>query len=165
MAKKTKNSQKTPENAPAIHVICQNRRAKFDYALEDQFEAGLVLTGSEVKSLRQGRANLSDAYGDLRGGEVFLLQAQIEPYDKGGYANHEAKRPRKLLLHRDEIKKIIGKVQTKGYTLVPMRLYFKNGRAKLAMALGTGKKQIDKRQTIKERLVGREMDRALKNKR
>lgn len=143
-------------------LICENRKARFDYELQDKMEAGLVLTGSEVKSLRQGKANLTDAYADIKNGELFLLQAHIEPYEKGGYANHEPKRPRKLLLHKNEIKKLIGTLQTKGLTLVPLKLYFKNGRVKAALALGAGKKTIDKRNTIKDRDVKRDLDRAIK---
>lgn len=157
-----KKGQKSKDDG-GYKLICDNRKAKFNYQLQDRFEAGLVLTGSEVKSLRAGKANLTDAYADVRNAEVFLLQAHIEPYEMGGYANHEPKRKRKLLLHRDEIEKLIGKIKTKGLSLIPTKMYFKKGRAKIELALGTGKKVHDKRQTIKDREVGREMDRALKN--
>lgn len=145
-----------------IKVVCQNRRAHFDYQLGERFEAGLVLTGSEVKSLRLGKVSLSDAYADVRDGEAYLVQANIEPYEKGGYANHEPKRKRKLLLHKQELQKLTVRVQTKGETLIPVRLYFKNSHAKVELALGTGKKSHDKRQAIKERETGRELDRTMR---
>jgi len=168
MSKKQKNNpvkntpKKKPAVAQAIKIICQNRKASFNYQLTDKYEAGMVLTGSEVKSLRMGKANLTDAYGDIRGNEVFLVQANIEPYDKGGYANHEPKRRRKLLMHRKEINTLIGKIQAKGLTLVPTKMYFKAGKAKVEMALGTGKKTYDKRHDIKTREVKKEMDRHVK---
>lgn len=145
-----------------IKLVCENRKARFDYHLQERFEAGLVLTGSEVKSLRLGKANLTEAYADIRQNEAWLLQAHIEPYEKGGYANHEPKRRRKLLLHKSEIKPLIGKTQIKGFTLIPLKIYFKNGRAKVELALASGKKLHDKRQSIKEREIGREMKRAMK---
>lgn len=165
MAKVVKNSSKDsskPANNEGSKLVCENRKAKFDYQLHDRFEAGLVLTGSEVKSLRAGKANLTDAYADVRQNEVWLLQAHIEPYDKGGYANHVPKRPRKLLLNRDEISRLFGKTKTKGMSLIPLRIYFKKGMAKAELALATGKKTHDKRQDIKARDVGREMARAMK---
>lgn len=165
MTKKKHPKESQPKERKAQAVVCQNRRAKFDYHLEERFEAGLALTGSEVKSLRKGKANLSDAYAEIRGNEAFLIQANIEPYDKGGYANHEPKRKRKLLLHKKEIQKLIGKTQIKGKTLVPTKIYFKNGYAKVEIALGSGKQTIDKRQTIKDREIGRDMQRAMRRKR
>ena len=156
--KKSKKEAK----ADGIKVVCENRRARFDYHLGERFEAGLVLTGSEVKSLRLGKVNLSDAYADVRDGKAFLVQASIEPYEKGGYANHEPKRKRKLLLHHQEIQKLTDRVQTKGETLIPTRLYFKNSRAKVELALGTGKKSHDKRQAIRERETSRELDRSMR---
>lgn len=156
MAKKEKNKKEKS------NIICENRKARFDYAILDTFEAGMVLTGSEIKSLRQGKANLTNAYADIRNGEAFLLQAHINPYEKGGYANHEPERKRKLLLHKDEIDSLFGKVKEKGQTLVPLKMYFKNGRAKLLLGLGTGKKTHDKRATIKEREVKRDLNRTLK---
>lgn len=161
MGKKSKSKKKSKSDS-SIKIVCDNRKAKFNYHLEDKFEAGLVLTGSEVKSLRAGKANLNDAYADIRGNEAWLLQAHIAPYEKGGYANHEPKRKRKLLMHKAEIKRLIGKTQAKGLTLVPLKMYFKNGKAKVQLALGSGKKMHDKRRVIKEREVGREMDRAMK---
>jgi len=154
--------KKQTSKKSSIKIVCENRKARFNYHLEDKMEAGLVLTGSEVKSLRLGKANLTDAYADIRNNEAFLLQAHIQPYEKGGYANHEPKRVRKLLLHKKEINRLIGKTQAKGFTLVPTKLYFKKGHVKVELALGTGKKDHDKRQTIKDREAGREMARALK---
>lgn len=162
MAKQQKESAKKPTVHSGMKMVCENRKARFDYQLSDFIEAGMVLTGSEVKSLRAGKANLTDAYGEIRGNEAFLLQAHIEPYDKGGYSNHEPKRRRKLLLHKTEINKLIGKTQIKGLTLVPIKIYFKNGRAKVEMALGIGKKAHDKRADTKTREVNREMSRAIR---
>ena len=162
MAQKKKKKKTSKEDSSGIKIICQNRKARFNYQLHDKLEAGLVLTGSEVKSLRLGKANLTDAYGDIRQNEAYLYQANIEPYDKGGYVNHVPKRRRKLLHHAQEIKWLIGKTQAKGMTLVPLKMYFKNGKAKVELALGTGKKVYDKRQTIKERDVKKEMKRAMK---
>lgn len=156
--KKSKKTAKTGGMKP----VCENRKARFDYQLGERFEAGLVLTGSEVKSLRAGKMSLSDSYADVRDGEAYLVQSNIEPYDKGGYANHEPKRRRKLLLHKQEIQKLETRVQTKGETLVPLRVYFKDSRAKVELALGTGKKAHDKRQAIKERETGRELDRSMR---
>lgn len=148
-----------------MKIICENRKARFNYQLGERFEAGLVLTGSEVKSLRAGKVSLTDAYADIRDGEAFLVQAHIAPYEKGGYANHEPKRKRKLLLHKKEIQKLIGKTQAKGFSLIPTKMYFKNSKAKVELALGSGKKSHDKRQSIKERETGREMDREMKRAR
>lgn len=163
MAKKTKTpSAPTSKPIPAIKIICDNRKAKFDYHFEERMEAGLVLTGSEVKSLRAGKANLTNAYADIRNHEVFLLQAHIAPYDKGGYANHEATRKRKLLLHKAEIAKLIGKIQMKGMTLVPLKMYFKSSKAKVELALAIGKQDHDKRAATKEREVNRDLRRVMK---
>ena len=140
--------------------IARNRRARHDYHILDVFEAGLVLTGTEVKSLRDGKANIGDAYGVVKNGELWLLNMHVSAYDKGGYANHEPDRTRKLLLHRKEIRRLIGAVDREGLTLVPLEIYFKNGVAKVALALGKGKKAHDKRDTIKEREAEREMARA-----
>ncbi len=145
-------------------LICENRKARFDYHLNDFYEAGLVLTGSEVKSLRAGKANLTDGYVTIRQNEAWLLQAHIEPYEKGGYANHEPKRQRKLLLHRSEIAKLIGLSQVKGQTLVPLKMYFKKGKVKVYFAVATGKKDHDKREDIKKRDSQREVAKALKSK-
>lgn len=139
--------------------IARNKRARFDYHLLETFEAGIVLRGTEVKSLREGKANISDAYGIVRDGEVFLLNAHIQPYESRGYANHEPAATRKLLLHRKEIRRLIGAVEREGLTLIPLELYFKKGVAKVALALAKGKKLHDKRDTQKERDAQREMAR------
>ena len=146
-------------------LIADNRRARHDYELSDRFEAGLVLTGTEVKSLRQGRVSLAQAYGDVRGGEVWLVGAEISTYDQGNIANHEPTRDRKLLLHRGEISSLIGKTREKGLTLIPTRMYWKDGRAKIELALGRGKRTIDKRRDIAKRDAERQMQRALKSRR
>lgn len=146
---------------PARQSIAKNRRASHDYQLLETWEAGVVLTGTEVKSLRNGKANLSDAYGIVRDGEVYLLNLHIPPYERGGYVNHEPTRTRKLLLHRREIRKMIGAVERQGLTLVPLELYFKDGRAKVAIALGKGKKLHDKREDERRRDDERDMARAM----
>ena len=139
--------------------VARNKRARFDYHLLETFEAGIVLTGTEVKSLRVGKANIGDAFGIVRGGEIFLLNLHVPPYKQGGYVNHDPVRTRKLLLHRREIRHLIGSVERQGLTLVPLELYFRNGMAKVAMALGKGKKLHDKRESQKERDAQREMAR------
>ena len=139
--------------------IARNRRARFDYHLLETFEAGLALTGTEVKSLRSGKASIADAYGVVQGAEVFLLNAHIQPYERGGYVNHEPTRSRKLLLHRREIRRLIGAVEREGLTLIPLELYFKKGVAKVALALAKGKKLHDKRETERQRDAEREMAR------
>jgi SsrA-binding protein len=142
-------------------TIARNKRARHDYQILDTWETGIVLTGSEVKSLRNGKANISDAYGIVKDGEVHLLNLHISPYEQASYFNHEPTRTRKLLLHKKEIRKLIGSVERQGLTLVPLELYFKNGRAKVALALGKGKKQHDKRETIKRKIQEREVARAV----
>jgi SsrA-binding protein len=132
-------------------LIAQNRKARHDFHIEDTFEAGLVLTGTEVKSLRAGQASLVDGFGEVSNGEAWLLQVHIPQYTQGTWTNHEARRRRKMLLNRHEIDKIEQRVQTKGLTIVPLSLYFKDGRAKVEIALARGKKQHDKRQAIAER--------------
>jgi SsrA-binding protein len=144
---------------PEIISIARNKRARFDYHLLETFEAGVVLRGTEVKSLRDGKANISDAYGIVRDGEIFLLNAHIQPYESRGYADHEPTASRKLLLHRREIRRLIGAVERQGLTLIPLELYFKNGVAKLALALAKGKKLHDKRDTERQRDAEREMAR------
>src|SRR5215218_2627623 len=144
--------------------IARNKRAKFDYHIIETWEAGLVLTGSEVKSLRDGRANLSDAYGIVKDGEVFLLNLHISPYERASTFNHEPTRTRKLLLHRREIRKMIGSVERQGLTLVPLELYFKQGKAKVALGLGRGKKLYDKRADEKKRDDERDMQRAVRTR-
>lgn len=146
-------------------AIAENRRARYDYELLDRFEAGVVLTGTEVKSLREGRVTLAHSFADVRGNEVFLVGAEIATYDQGNIANHDPTRDRKLLLHRGEIATLIGKVREKGQTLVPTRLYFKDGRVKIELALARGKEKGDKRRDISERDAKRQIDRALKTRR
>jgi SsrA-binding protein len=143
-------------------LIAENRRARHDYELLDRFEAGIVLTGTEVKSLREGRASLGHAYAEVRDGEAWLLNASIATYDQGNIANHEPERPRKLLLHRREIASLLGKVRERGFTLVPTRLYFKDGRAKVELALARGKERHDKRRDIAKRDADRQIERAMK---
>ena len=149
----------TEKPEPDKISIARNRRARFDYHLLETFEAGLALTGTEVKSLRSGKASIADAYGVVQGGEVFLLNAHIQPYERGGYVNHEPTRSRKLLLHRREIRRLIGAVEREGLTLIPLELYFKKGVAKVALALAKGKKLHDKRDTERQRDAEREMAR------
>jgi SsrA-binding protein len=150
--------------AAGTKLIAENRRARHDYHLLDRFEAGLVLTGTEVKSLREGRASLQRAFGDVRGGEVWLVGAHIPEYAQGNIANHDPDRDRKLLLHKREISTLIGKVQERGLTLVPTRLYWRNGRAKVELALARGKEARDKRRDIADRDARRQIERALKSR-
>ena len=145
-------------------MIARNKRARHDYHILDTWEAGLVLTGTEVKSLRDGKANLADAYAIVTGGEVFLLNLHIAPYEQGNQFNHEPTRTRKLLLNRKEIRKMIGSVERQGLTLVPLELYFRRGKAKVALALGKGKKLHDKRETTRERDAEREIARAVRTR-
>jgi SsrA-binding protein len=142
-------------------LITVNRRARHDYAITDTYECGLVLTGTEVKSLRAGKANLTDAYAEVRDGEVWLVNAFIPEYDQGTWTNHEPRRTRKLLLHGHEISRLIGKTKQSGLTLVPMQMYFSDGKAKVEIGLGKGKKAYDKRQDLAERQAKREADRAV----
>ncbi len=148
-----------------IKLVAENRKARHDYIIEDTFETGIVLVGTEVKSLRLGKANLKDSYARIKNGEVFVYQMHIGMYPFAYYNNHEPLRPRKLLLHHYEIKKLYGKVNEKGYSLVPLRLYFKAGKAKLSLALARGKKSHDKRETIRRRDQKRELERERKNNR
>jgi SsrA-binding protein len=148
---------------PPHRDITVNRRARHDYHIEETIEAGLVLVGSEVKSLRQGKANLKDSYGRIERGEAWLLNAHISPYDPASQFGHDPTRARKLLLNRREIFRFDGKVKERGYTLVPLRMYFRNGRVKVELALARGKQQHDKRAAIREREVRREMDRAVRD--
>jgi SsrA-binding protein len=153
------------EREKAQSNIAENRKAFHDFHILETFEAGLVLLGTEVKAIREGRVNLRDSYARVEGGEVFLYNVNISPYSHRGYADHAPLRQRKLLLHRDEIRKLIGKTVEKGMTLVPTRLYFKNGRVKVAVALAKGKKEYDKRETIKRREADRETRAAVKSRR
>ncbi|MES4907205.1 MULTISPECIES: SsrA-binding protein SmpB [unclassified Streptomyces] len=142
-------------------LIAQNKKARHDYHILDTYEAGLVLTGTEVKSLRQGRASLVDGFAQLDGGEAWLHNVHIPEYSQGTWTNHSARRKRKMLLHRAEIDKLVVKTQETGHTLVPLALYFKDGRAKVEVALAKGKKEYDKRQTLREKQDRREADRAI----
>ena len=153
------------EREKAQANIAENRKAYHDYHLLETFEAGLVLLGTEVKAIREGRVNLRDSFARVEGGEVFLYNVNISPYSHRGYADHEPLRRRKLLLHRDEIRKLIGKTVEKGMTLVPTRLYFKKGRVKVSVSLAKGKKEFDKRETIKRRETDRETRAAIKSRR
>jgi len=144
--------------------IAENRKAFHDFHLLETFEAGLVLLGTEVKAIREGRVNLRDSFARVEGGEVFIYNVHISPYSHRGYADHEPLRRRKLLLHRSEIKKLIGKTVEKGMTLVPTRLYFKDGRVKVAVSIAKGKKDYDKRETIKKREADRETRAAVKSR-
>ena len=150
--------------APGEKLIAENRKARHEYHLLERHEAGLVLTGSEVKSLRQGQAQLQRAFADIRDGELWLVGSHIATYDQAGIQNHDPDRDRKLLLHRREIDSLRGKVTEKGFTLVPTRLYFKNGRAKVEVALAKGKDVRDKRRDIAKRDADRQIERALKQR-
>ena len=155
---------KTPKDA-AETLIADNRKAGHDYHFLESFEAGLVLTGTEVKAAREGRVNLRDSYCRLEGAEAYLLGAHFGQYSHSGYAAHDPRRPRKLLLNHAELNKLIGKTTEKGLTIVPIRMYFRKGRAKLAIALAKGKKTYDKRETIKRREIDRETRAAVKSRR
>ena len=146
-------------------LIADNRRARYDYELLERFEAGVVLTGTEVKSLRDGRVTLAQAYADVRDNEVWLIGADIAVYDQGNIANHEPDRDRKLLLHRREIDSLLGKTRERGLTLVPTRIYFKDGKVKVEVALARGKEQRDKRRDIADRDAKRQVERELKSRR
>jgi SsrA-binding protein len=143
-------------------LICQNKKAWHNYSIEDKYEAGIVLLGTEVKSLRDGRANLGDSYGKIKNGEIFLIDAHISPYSFGNRLNHDPLRPRKLLLHKKEMRRLIGKVQERGFTLIPLRLYFSDGKAKVELGLAKGKKLFDKRETLKRKTMERDMERGRK---
>ena len=147
-----------------LKVVCRNRKAFFEYAIDDLFEAGLVLKGTEVKSLRQGKASIDDAYARFRDGEIYLYNAHISPYSHAALDSHNPERPRKLLLHRYELKRLLGKVQERGFTLIPLKLYFKDAHAKVEIALARGKKKVDKRETIRRREQQREMERVRKRR-
>lgn len=155
--------EKTASKGDVIN-IAENRKARHDYFIEESFEAGIVLQGTEVKSCRAGRVNLRDGYAQVRDGEVFLHNVHISPYEQGNRFNHEPLRPRKLLLHKGEILRLYGEVREKGFTLVPLRMYFLKGRAKVELGLARGKKAYDKRDDIAARDVKREMARALRGK-
>lgn len=152
------------QDEEATELIARNKRARHDYEIIDTWETGVVLAGTEVKSLREGKANLTDAFGVIKDGEVFLLNLYIGPYGHGNNFNHEATRTRKLLLHRREIRRLIGAVERQGLTLVPLDLYFKKGRVKTKLALVRGKKLHDQREDLKRKDAEREMQRALRSR-
>ncbi|MBW4594551.1 MAG: SsrA-binding protein SmpB [Brasilonema angustatum HA4187-MV1] len=152
------------ENSQGYKVVTDNRQARYLYEILETYEAGIELTGTEVKSIRAGKVNLQDAYALIRDGQAWLLNAHISPYNASGqYFNHEPRRTRKLLLHREEIRKLIGKVEQQGLTLIPLKMYLKRGWVKITIALARGKKVHDKREDIKRRQDQREMQRAMKN--
>ena len=145
-------------------TVAVNRRAHHQYAIEETLEAGLALTGTEIKSIRAGRVNLAEAYARIERGEAWLIGAHIAPYEQGNRNTHEPTRTRKLLLHRDQIAELVGRTQAKGFTLVPMKLYIRNGMAKLEIGIGRGKKEFDKRRTIAERDARRDLERSTKER-
>jgi SsrA-binding protein len=147
-----------------MKVVCENRKAYHDYFIEETFEAGISLLGTEVKALREGKANLKDSYVIIKNDEAFLLNCHIGPYSHGNILNHEPLRTRKLLLHRREIERLRGKSQQRGYTIVPLKIYFKNNRAKLEIGLARGKRLFEKREAIKEREAKREIAKALRTR-
>jgi SsrA-binding protein len=152
------------ERQKAQRIVADNRKAFFDYHVLESLEAGIALLGTEIKAIREGRVNLRDAYARLENGEIWLLNVHISPYSHTGYAHHEERRQRKLLLHKHEIMKLAGRVQEKGLTLVPLQLYFKNGRLKVSLGLVKGKQAPDKRETIRRREVDRETRAATKER-
>ena len=153
------------EQDDGIQIICRNRRALHDYAIEDTLECGLVLTGTEVKSLREGAGGLEDAYAKIEDDEIWLIGSDIPEYSMGNRMNHKPKRRRKLLLHRREIAKFAGKATQRGFTLVPLKMYFKNGRAKVELAVASGKKMYDKREAAKKADAQRDIQRAMRDRR
>jgi SsrA-binding protein len=154
---------KTKSDKPSgFKLVCQNKKAFHDYEIIETLEAGMVLVGTEVKSLREGRANLKDSYARIKRGEVFLYDLHISPYSHAYHDNHDPERIRKLLLHRQEIKRLLGKTQEKGFSLIPLKIYFKEGKVKVEVALARGKKAYDKRESLKRKEGERELDRARK---
>ena len=145
-----------------MKIIATNKKAYHDYHIEETYEAGIMLKGTEVKSLREGRANLKDSFARVENNEIFLYNCHISPYSHGNIANHDPLRTRKLLMHKGEIQRLMGKMILKGYTLLPLKLYFKNEKAKMELALAKGKKQYDKREDIKKKDAEREMEKAFK---
>lgn len=145
-------------------VLCTNRKARHDYHIEETFEAGISLLGTEVKSLREGKANLKDSYAGLEKGEVYLYNCHISPYDAASRFNHDPLRTRKLLLHRREIQRLVGKVQEKGLTLVPLSMYLKKGKVKVELAIARGKKLYDKREDLRRRAAERELEQAFRER-
>lgn len=167
MSKKKKKTAKKPTNGASGQeetVVAENRKARHSYELLERLEAGLVLVGTEVKSAREGGVNLKDSYASVRDGELFLMQAHINPYSHGTHENHEALRPRKLLLSKRELSRWIGKIKERGLTVVPLRIYFKKGKLKVEVALAKGKRSHDQRAAAKERDVKRDVQAALKER-
>ena len=145
-------------------IACENRKARHDYFIHDTFETGLVLQGTEVKSLRAGKANLKDSYGEIKNGEVWVQNMHVSPYEQGNIFNHDPLRPRKLLMHKAEIVKLFSKTREKGFTLVPLKIYFKKGKAELELALASGTHHYDKRRDLTEKAVRRDVERELKSR-
>jgi SsrA-binding protein len=154
-------ARSAPEK-PTVKLVASNRQVPYKYHVLERYEAGMALTGTEVKALREGRANLRDAYAIVKAGELWLFNCHISPYSHRGYASHDPLRSRKLLMHKHEIGRLTGRVEAKGLALVPLRLYFKSGRAKCELALVKGKKAYDRREQIRRRVVEREMEQELK---
>lgn len=152
------------EKQENIKIVAKNKTARLDYQIDETIEAGMVLTGSEVKSCREGKVNLKDGYARVKDGEVFLYDTHISPYHHAGYSQHDPLRVRKLLLHAREIKKLTGKTRERGYSFIPLKMYFRNGKVKVEMGLGKGKKQYDKREDIKKRDMQREAAAAFKER-
>ena len=146
----------------AVKIAWENRKARHDYFIHETYEAGIELQGTEVKSLRAGKANLKDSYGEIKNGEIFVQNMHISPYEQGNIFNHDALRPRKLLMHKYEIVKLFSKTREKGFTLVPLKVYFKQGRAKVELALASGKHNYDKRRDLTEKAVRRDVEREFK---
>lgn len=147
-----------------MQLVCQNRKAYHDYSIEETVEAGISLVGTEVKSLREGKVNLKDSYVHIKDMEALLFNCHISPYSHGNIMNHEPLRTRKLLLHKKEIVRLQGKIAQKGYTLIPLKIYFKSGRAKVEVGLAKGKREFEKRESIKEREANREIEKAMKSR-
>ena len=144
----------------SIKIVAQNRKARHSYFIEERYEAGMVLQGTEVKALREGRANIKDGYARIKDGEVYLMDVHISPYAFGNRFNHDPLRPRKLLMHSREIHRLTGKVKEKGFSLIPLSIYFSHGRAKVALALAKGKKLYDKREALKRKAMAKEVERS-----
>ena len=148
----------------SVKIACENRKARHDYFIHEAYEAGIELFGTEVKSLRAGKANLKDSYAEIKNGELFLQNMHISPYEQGNIFNHEPLRAKRLLMHKSEILKLFGRTREKGFTLVPLKIYFKKGRAKVELALVSGKHTYDKRQDLAAKAAKREVERALKDR-
>ena len=148
----------------AIKTVCENRKARHDYFIHETFETGIELKGTEVKSLRVGKANLRDSYAEVKDGEIFVEHMHISPYEQGNIFNHDPLRRRRLLMHKKEILKLFSKTREKGFTLIPLKIYFKNGRAKLELALASGKHTYDKRAALAEKSAQRDIERAVRDK-